>query len=53
MQENRPERLVVNGGIGGADTKTFMLLVEAKPGKVTLTYDGLKVGKHSTTITLP
>lgn len=53
MQENRPERLVVNGGIGGTQTKTFMMLVEARPGKVTLTYDGVKAGKHTTTITLP
>ncbi len=53
MQEERPERLMVNGGIGGTETKTLMFLVEARPGPVTLTYDSVKAGKHTTTITLP
>jgi hypothetical protein len=53
MQAERPERLVVNGGLGGTETKTMMFLVEARPGTVTVTYDSVKAGKHSTTITLP
>jgi hypothetical protein len=53
MQENRPERLVVSGGVGGFSTETLMFLVEARPGPVTFTYDSVKAGKVSSTITLP
>jgi len=53
MQENRPERLVVSGGIGGYSTETLMFLVEARPGMVTFNYDSVKAGKISSAITLP
>jgi hypothetical protein len=53
LQEKRPEQLMVQGGIGGMETKTLMFLVEAKPGALTLSYDGVKTGKLTTTITLP
>ena len=53
MQENRPERLLVQGGIGGYDTRTLMFLVEGKPGPVTFTYDSVKAGKLTHTIQLP
>ncbi|MBM3760098.1 MAG: peptidase M14 [Acidobacteria bacterium] len=53
MQEHRPERLVVNGGVAGYSTETLMFLVEARPGTVTFTYDSVKAGKINGTITLP
>ncbi len=53
LQENRPERLLVNGGIPAYGTQTLMFLVEAKPGPVTFTYDSIKAGKITSTITLP
>jgi hypothetical protein len=53
LQENRPERLLVNGGIPAYGTQTLMFLVEAKPGPVTFTYDSIKAGKITATITLP
>jgi hypothetical protein len=53
LQENRPERLLVNGGIPAYGTQTLMFLVEAKPGPVTFTYDSIKAGKLTSTITLP
>lgn len=53
LQENRPERLLVNGGIGGYDTRTLMFLIEGKPGTVTLTYDSIKAGKLTHSIQLP
>jgi hypothetical protein len=53
MQQERPERLVVQGGIAGYSTETMMFLVEAKAGTVTFNYDSVKAGKISKTITLP
>lgn len=53
LQENRPERLFVNGGVSGYTTETMMFLIEAKPGPVTFTYDSVKAGKLTGTITLP
>lgn len=53
LQANRPERLFVNGGIDGASTKTLMFLIEANPGKVTFTYDGIKSGIVTQEILLP
>jgi hypothetical protein len=53
LQLQRPERLVVEGGIGGAQTEMLMFLVEARPGTVTFTYDSVKAGKISGSITLP
>jgi hypothetical protein len=53
LQEHRPERLFVSGGVDGASTKTLMFLVEASPGKVTFTYDSIKAGKLSKEIVLP
>jgi len=53
LQEHRPERLLVSGGVDGASTKTLMFLVEGAPGKVTFTYDSIKAGKISKEIPLP
>jgi hypothetical protein len=53
MQEHRPERLMVNEGIGGASTETLMFLVEAGPGPVTLRYDSVKAGVMEAVIQLP
>ena len=53
LQEHRPERLLVSGGVDGASTKTLMFLVESAPGKVTFTYDSIKAGKISKEIPLP
>jgi len=53
MQENRPERLVVQGGVGGYSTQTMMFLVEARAGTLNFSYDSVKAGKLSGTITLP
>ncbi len=53
LQEHRPERLLVSGGVDGASTKTLMFLIEAVPGKVTFTYDSIKAGKVSKEILLP
>ncbi len=53
LQPHRPERLIVNGGIDGASTRTLMFLIEANPGKVTFTYDSVKAGKITQEIELP
>jgi hypothetical protein len=53
LQEHRPERLMVRGGIDGASTRTLMFLIEARPGKVTFTYDSIKAGKITKEIELP
>lgn len=53
LQEHRPERLFVPGGVGGNSTQTLMFLIEAKPGKVTFIYDSIKAGKITQEIQLP
>ncbi len=53
LQRERPERLLVNGGVGGYATTTLMFLVEARPGNLTFTYDSVKAGKVTGTVTLP
>ncbi len=53
LQAQRPERLVVDGGVGAFSTTTLMFLVEARPGNLTFTYDSVKAGKITGTITLP
>jgi len=53
LQEHRPERLVVQGGVSGYSTQTLMFLVEARPGTLTFTYDSVKAGKLTGTVTLP
>ncbi len=50
LQENRPERLLVNG-VGGMSTRMLYFLVEGK-GSITLSYDSLKGGKISKRIEL-
>ncbi|MBM3760097.1 MAG: peptidase M14 [Acidobacteria bacterium] len=53
LQQHRPERLMVSGGIDGVSTRTLMFLIEARPGKVKFVYDSLKAGKISKEIELP
>ena len=53
LQPIRPERLLVNGGIGGFSTQTLMFVVEARPGTLTFTYDSIKAGKIIKEIELP
>jgi hypothetical protein len=53
MQLQRPERLMVNSGIGSAETTTLMFLLEARPGKVRFVYDSVKAGRVSEEIQLP
>ncbi len=53
LQEHRPERLVVSGGVAGYATQTLMFLVEARPGSLSFTYDSVKAGKLTGTVTLP
>lgn len=50
LQENRPERLMVDG-IDGMSTKTLYFLIEGK-GDVEITYDSLKGGTHRKKISL-
>ncbi len=45
LQEHRPERLMVRGGVDGMSTRTLMFLVEARPGKARFVYDSVKAGK--------
>jgi hypothetical protein len=53
LQRERPERLLVNSGVGGYSTTMLMFLVEARPGNLTFTYDSVKAGKVTGTVTLP
>lgn len=53
MQTQRPERLMLNNGIGSADTETLMFLIEARPGTVRFVYDSVKAGRISQEIQLP
>jgi len=53
LQEHRPERLFVRGGVDGVSTKTLMFLIESQPGKVVFSYDSIKAGKVSKEIVLP
>jgi hypothetical protein len=53
LQEQRPERLLVPGGVSGYTTRTLMFLVEATPGKVTFRYDSVKAGVLEQEIDLP
>ena len=53
LQQIRPERLLVNGGIGGFSTQTLMFLVEARPGTLNFTYDSIKAGEITREIELP
>ncbi len=53
LQEQRPERLLVPGGVSGYATQTLMFLVEATPGKVTFRYDSVKAGVLEEEIDLP
>ncbi|MBZ2183960.1 MAG: hypothetical protein K7J46_04555 [Bryobacter sp.] len=53
LQQHRPERLVVDGGISGFDTTILMFLVEGRPGALTFTYDSVKAGRISAPVTLP
>jgi hypothetical protein len=52
LQEHRPERLVVQGGVDGAGMRTLMFLVEGRPGAVRLEYDSVKAGRISKEIVL-
>jgi len=53
LQANRPERLMVQGGVDGASTKTLMFLIESAPGKVTFSYESIKSGNLTKEILLP
>ncbi len=53
LQTQRPERLLVPGGIDGVSTRTLIFLVEARPGKLTFRYDSIKAGQIQQEIEIP
>jgi hypothetical protein len=53
LQEHRPERLMVPGGIAGGSSEILMFLVEATAGPLTFTYDSVKAGRATATVQLP
>lgn len=51
LQEHRPGRLMVNGGVSGFSVKTLFFLVEGR-GSITVEYDSVKGGKLKTNVEL-